>query len=57
MRFKDKRRRHEHFWATITFTSGEQFARKYLDRERAKRFTARMIKSPVVAAARVTKVA
>jgi hypothetical protein len=57
MRFKDKRRRHEHFWATITFTSGEQFARKYLDRERAKRFTARMIKSPVVAAARVTKAA
>ena len=56
MRFRDKRRRHQHWQATIPYTSGEQFARTYTDRTRAKAFAARQRKSLVVRTTRVAEV-
>jgi hypothetical protein len=56
MKFRDKRRKHQHWRATITYQSGEQFARVYIDRDRAARFTARQKKSPVVKSTRITEV-
>jgi hypothetical protein len=55
MKFRDKRRKHQHWRATITYQSGEQFARVYIDRERAAKFTARQKKSPVVKSTCITE--
>jgi len=57
MRFKDKRRKHQHWKATIFYRDGEKFARTYIDRERAQRFAERQKKSPQVKAARVRLIA
>ena len=57
MKFKDKRRKHQHWQATIFYSDGEKFARVYSDRARAQEFAERQKKSPVVKAARVRAVA
>jgi hypothetical protein len=56
MVLRDKRRKHHHWRATITYRDGERFARVYLDREKAERFTARQKKSPVVSRTRIDEV-
>jgi hypothetical protein len=56
MKFTDKRRKHQHYKATITFSSGEQFARTYTDKQRAHNFANRQKRSPVVKATRVAEV-
>jgi hypothetical protein len=53
MKFKDKRRRHEHWEAAVFYHDGEKFSRKYVDREKAQAFADRQKKSPVVRATRV----
>lgn len=57
MRFKDKRRKHQHWTATIFYKDGEKFARTYIDREQAQTFAERQKKSPVVRATRVRRTA
>jgi len=44
----DRRRKHEHWQATIFYADGERFARVYLSKEKARRFADRERKSPVV---------
>jgi hypothetical protein len=53
---KDRRRKHQHWLATIYYHDGEKFARVYIDRAKAKRFAERQSKSPIVARARVTEI-
>jgi hypothetical protein len=57
VRFKDKRRKHQHWTATIVYYDGEKFARTYIDRERAQHFAERQKKSPLVKATRVRRAA
>jgi hypothetical protein len=52
---KDRRRKHHHWLATIYYRDGEKFARVYIDRDKAKRFAARQMKSPIVARTRVAE--
>jgi predicted RNA-binding protein with PIN domain len=52
---KDERRKHHHYQVTIYYTDGEQFARTYTDRGKAKNFAARQKKSPVVKRTRVAQ--
>ncbi|MGH7935834.1 MAG: hypothetical protein ACREF8_02355 [Chthoniobacterales bacterium] len=54
--FRDKRRKHRHYCATVTYASGETFARTYIDKDRADRFAERQRKSPVVVSASVREV-
>jgi hypothetical protein len=56
MKFKDKRRKHQHWQVTVYYGEGEKFARVYIDRDRAEKFAARAKKSPVVESVRVTEV-
>lgn len=56
MKFKDKRRKHQHWEATIVYNDGEKFARTYVDREKAKNFAERQKKSPMVKATRVRRI-
>lgn len=55
MRFKDKRRKHQHWTATIFYNDGDKFARTYIDRGRAQQFAERQKKSPQVRATRVRR--
>ena len=52
----DRRRKHEHWKATIFYHDGETFARTYNDKDKAQRFAERQKKSPIVKAARVIRV-
>jgi hypothetical protein len=45
---KDRRRKHQHWIATIFYADGEKFARVYLNKERARSFAAKERKSPIV---------
>ncbi len=54
-RFKDRRRRHEHWQVKVFYRDGETFARVYTDRQKADAFAERQRKSPVVKMARVTQ--
>ena len=56
MKFRDGRRKHQHWQALITYQDGEQFARTYTDRTRAERFIERQKKSPTVKATRIIEV-
>ena len=56
IKFRDKRRKHQHWRVTVTYQDGEQFARVYIDREAAYNFAARARKSPVIKSAEVTEV-
>jgi hypothetical protein len=53
MRFKDGRRKHQHWQVTLFYRDGERFARTYTDREKARNFAERQRSSPVVRLARV----
>ena len=55
-KFRDQRRKHEHWQAVITYKSGGQFARTYLSREKAEAFARRSMRSPVVVRTRVSEV-
>jgi hypothetical protein len=55
-KFKDKRRKHEHFLVTVTYPDGEKFGRVYTDREKAERFAERQKKSPTVKSTKIEKV-
>jgi hypothetical protein len=44
----DRRRKHQHWLATIFYADGERFARVYLSEERAKNFADKERKSPIV---------
>jgi hypothetical protein len=52
---KDRRRKHQHWLATIYYHDDEKFARVYIDRDKARRFAERQRKSPIVAMTRVTE--
>jgi len=56
VKFRDKRRRHQHFLVTVYYHDGEKFGRVYIDKDRAHKFADRQKKSPVVKTARVTEV-
>jgi hypothetical protein len=56
MKFKDKRRKHQHWKVTVSYGKGEKFARVYIDRKKAEAFAARQKKSPVVKSVRITEV-
>jgi hypothetical protein len=56
MKFKDERRKHRHWQATVTYTDGTKFARVYIDREKADKFVERQKKSPVVWRTRIVEV-
>jgi hypothetical protein len=56
MKFRDGRRKHQHWRATITYRDGEQFARTYTDRGKADGFADRQRKSPTVKSAEVAEV-
>jgi hypothetical protein len=56
MKFRDRRRKHNHWKVSVYYQDGEIFARVYIDRGRAERFAARQKKSPVVKATRITEV-
>lgn len=51
----DARRRHHHFIVTVTYFDAGSFARVYTNLDKAQRFADRQKKSPVVKAARVSK--
>jgi hypothetical protein len=53
---KDRRRKHHHWQVKLFYSDGDTFGRVYTDREKAVRFAERQKKSPVVKAARVTRV-
>ena len=53
---KDRRRKHKHWQVTVYYQDGENFARVYIDRERAERFAERQKKSPVVKSSRIMEV-
>ena len=55
MRFRDKRRKHEHWRATIYYADGEKFSRVYISRGRARAFCVRQALSPIVERTRVTR--
>jgi hypothetical protein len=55
-KFTDRRRKHEHWQAVITYKSGGQFARTYLSKEKAEAFARRSMRSPVVIRTRVSEV-
>jgi hypothetical protein len=44
----DRRRKHEHWQATIFYADGEKFAGVYVSKGRAKRFADKEKKSPIV---------
>jgi hypothetical protein len=52
-RKKDRRRKHDHWVATLTYFDGETFERVYIDRDKAAKFAERQKKSPVVKKTRV----
>lgn len=52
----DRRRKHEHWQATVFYHDGETFARIYIDEGKARRFAERQKKSPVVKATRVIRI-
>jgi hypothetical protein len=49
----DRRRKHNHWLVTVTYSDDESFGRVYIDRERAEKFAARQKKSPVVKRTRI----
>jgi hypothetical protein len=49
----DKRRRHHHWLVKVVYFDGNFFGRVYVDPEKAKKFSARQRKSPVVKSARI----
>ncbi len=49
------RHRHSHWEATIYYVGGGKFARVYVERKRAKNFTERQKKSPLVRRVRVRR--
>lgn len=53
---RDRRRKHDHWQATIVYQDGEKFSRVYIDEEKARRFAARQKRSPIVKATRVSLV-
>ncbi len=53
---KDRRRKHQHWQATVTYNDGEKFERIYIDRARARRFAARQRACPVVKCVHVREV-
>ncbi|HMI54521.1 MAG TPA: hypothetical protein VK525_23650 [Candidatus Saccharimonadales bacterium] len=52
---KDGRRKHSHWHVLVTYSDKEVFGRVYLDLEKAEKFAARQMKSPVVSSVRVVK--
>jgi hypothetical protein len=52
----DRRRKHQHWLATIFYADGQRFARVYIDEARAHRFADRQKKSPIVERTRVEQV-
>ena len=52
---KDRRRKHHHWLVTLTYSDGEKFARVYIDRKKAEKFTERQKKSPIVEKTRIRK--
>lgn len=56
MKFTDKRRKHRHWKATITFDDKTKFARVYIDKQKANAFAECQKKSAVVKSARITEV-
>jgi hypothetical protein len=55
-KFEDRRRKHEHWLVTITYSDGETFGRVYTDIDKAKRFAARQKRSPLVKKTSVVRV-
>ena len=55
-KFRDQRRKHEHWQAVITYKSGGQFARTYLSKAKAEAFAKRSMRSPVVVRAGVFRI-
>jgi hypothetical protein len=53
---KDRRRKYQHWQATIYYGDGEKFARVYIDEVRAHRFANRQEKSPLVERTRVHEI-
>jgi hypothetical protein len=56
MKFRDKRRKHQHWRVTTTFSWGDTFIRVFADREKADRCAARQKKSPAVKSVRISSV-
>jgi hypothetical protein len=56
MKFKDKRRKHEQWEASVFYHDGDKFSRKYIDHDKAQKFADRQKKSPQVKATRVRSV-
>jgi len=54
--FQDKRRKHEHFMAVITYLDGRFFGRAYTSQKKAEQFAKRQQKSPAVKTTRVKKI-
>jgi len=55
-KFRDARRKHHHFEATIVYHDGEKVVRTYTDKRKATNFAERQKKSPVIKTARVRQV-
>ena len=49
----DRRRKHDHWQATVVYQDGKKFARVYIDGEKARRFAERQKRSPTVKSTRV----
>jgi hypothetical protein len=52
----DRRRKHQHWQATVYYADGEKFSRIYIERERAVAFVERQKRSPIVKSTRVAEV-
>jgi len=48
-------RKHDHFRVLVTYIDNEQSAKVFTDRERADKFAARQLKSPVVKSSNVER--
>ncbi len=55
-RKQDRRRKHAHWLVTVSYGDQDVFGRVYTDREKAERFAARQLKSPLVKNAKVKQI-
>jgi hypothetical protein len=55
-RKQDGQRKHSHWLVTVSYGDQEQFGRVYTDPEKAERFAARRLRSPLVKDAQVKQI-
>ena len=55
-KWQDQRRRHHHWLVKVFYFDGDFFGRVYVDHEKAKKFSTRQKRSPVVKSTRIMQV-